>query len=76
MTNVLSVNRGEGDTVQVTAGDPSLPRPLRRPPREASRELRSERQTEFRGVKALASGWGWKQGRAIAPCERWAKGRR
>lgn len=56
-----------GDAAEVTAGDWSLPRPLSRPPREVSCELRSERQTEVRPEKAvIVRGWEWEWGRASA----------
>lgn len=72
---MISVNTGEGDAVEVTAGDSSLPRPLRRSLREVSHELRSERQTEVRPEKTAVVGLGVGVGkRVVAQWDRLAKG--
>ena len=71
----MSVTTREGDAAEVTAGDWSLPRPLSRPPREVSHELRSERQTEVGPEKAvIVRGWEWGWGRASAQWNTLAKG--
>ena len=71
----MSVNAREADAAEVTAGDWFLPRTSRRPPREVSHELRSDRQTEVRPEKAvIVWGWEWGWGRATAQWNRLAKG--